>query len=100
MLNQFRFSLWRGQVAFALATLEAYYSRTKNEEKYQELIDYLFERRPNIFNDADRRLQRQDIGAVAAEKVCDLSARSHRLQFLASPSPLEHLGIAYTRYVI
>ena len=59
LLKQLRFSLWQGQVELALAVLETYHSSTKNEEKLQELIDYLSERHPYIVNYETRRRQRQ-----------------------------------------
>ena len=72
LLKQLRSSLWQGQVESALATLEGYRSGTKNEEKLQELIDYLSAHKPYIVNYETRRRQRQYIGSAHAEKACDL----------------------------
>jgi hypothetical protein len=65
-------SLWGGQVELALEALEAYRAQTKNEEKLQELIDYLRARKPYIVNYNERRRKRQYIGSAHAEKACDL----------------------------
>ena len=64
--------LWKGETELALATLETYRSHTKNEEKLQELMDYLSARKPYIVNYNERRLLRQYIGSAHAEKACDL----------------------------
>ena len=72
LLKQLPPSLWRGQVETALAALEGCRSGAKNEEKIQELIDYLSARKPYIINYETRRRQRQYIGSAHAKKACDL----------------------------
>lgn len=64
--------LWKGQTDLALATLETYRAHTKNEEKLQELINYLSARKPYIVDYNQRRLHQQYIGSAHAEKACDL----------------------------
>jgi hypothetical protein len=64
--------LWKGETELALEILETYRCETKNEEKLQELIDYLTARKPYIVNYNERRLLRQYIGSAHAEKACDL----------------------------
>lgn len=64
--------LWRGQVDDAIAQLEAYRSQCRNEEKLDELINYLSARKPYLVNYKDRRARRIYIGSGHAEKACDL----------------------------
>lgn len=65
-------SLWIGEIGSAIEALEACRPNTKNEQKLQELIDYLKARKPYIVNYHQRRQQRQYIGSAHAEKACDL----------------------------
>ena len=65
-------SLWIGRVGSAVKALEACRPQAKNEEKLQELIDYLKARKPYIVNYNQRRRQRQYMGSAHAEKACDL----------------------------
>jgi hypothetical protein len=65
-------SLWKGQVETALAILEDCRPQAKNEEKLQELLDYLKARKAYIVNYDERRLKQQYIGSAHAEKACDL----------------------------
>ncbi len=64
--------LWQGEVAAALATLEAYRPRAKRPSKVDELISYLAARAPYIPNYRARRRARQYIGSGQAEKANDL----------------------------
>jgi hypothetical protein len=64
--------LWRGQVREAIAHLEAYRSECRNEEKLDELINYLTAREPYIVNYKERRAKRIYIGSAHAEKANDL----------------------------
>lgn len=65
-------NLWRGQVDDALAQLEAYRPKCRNEQKLDELISYLTARKPYLVNYKDRRARRIYIGSGHAEKACDL----------------------------
>ena len=65
-------SLWIGRVGPAVKALEACRPHAKNEQKLQELIDYLKARKPYIVNYNERRLNRQYMGSAHAEKACDL----------------------------
>ena len=56
----------------AITTLEVHWADAKNQEKLQELIDYLDNRKPYIVNYDERRRQCQYIGSAHAEKACDL----------------------------
>jgi hypothetical protein len=64
--------LWRGQVTDALALLTSYRSECRNEQKLDELINYLSAREPYILNYKERRAKRIYIGSGHAEKACDL----------------------------
>jgi len=64
--------LWRGQVDEAIAHLEACRAECRNEEKLDELINYLTARKPHIVNYKERRAKRIYIGSGHAEKACDL----------------------------
>jgi hypothetical protein len=64
--------LWRGQVDDAIALLEAYRPKCRNEERLHELINYLTARKPYLVNYKDRRARRIYIGSGHAEKACDL----------------------------
>ena len=64
--------LWRGQVTPATTLLESYRPECRNEEKLDELINYLSAREPYIVNYKDRRTKRIYIGSGHAEKACDL----------------------------
>jgi hypothetical protein len=64
--------LWRGKVTEATDILQAYRPECRNEEKLDELIDYLTAREPYIVNYKERRAQRIYIGSGHAEKACDL----------------------------
>jgi hypothetical protein len=64
--------LWHGQVDEAIAQLEAHRAECRNEEKLDELIDYLTARKPYIVNYQERRAKRIYIGSGHAEKACDL----------------------------
>ena len=64
--------LWKGQVDSALEALEACRPQTKNEQKLQELMDYLRARKAYIVNYNERRRKQQYIGSAHAEKACDL----------------------------
>jgi hypothetical protein len=56
----------------AIAHLEAYRSECRNEEKLDELINYLTAREPYIANYKERRAKRIYIGSAHAEKANDL----------------------------
>ncbi len=64
--------LWRGQVSESLTLLESYRPECRNEEKLDELINYLSAREPYIVNYKERRAKRIYIGSGHAEKACDL----------------------------
>jgi hypothetical protein len=64
--------LWRGQVTDALALLASYRPECRNEQKLDELINYLSAREPYILNYKERRAKRIYIGSGHAEKACDL----------------------------
>jgi hypothetical protein len=64
--------LWRGQVNDAIDQLEAYRPKCRNEQKLDELINYLAARKPYLVNYKDRRARRIYIGSGHAEKACDL----------------------------
>jgi hypothetical protein len=64
--------LWRGQVLDAVAHLEAHRAECRNEEKLEELINYLKAREPYIVNYKERRAKRQYLGSAHAEKANDL----------------------------
>lgn len=64
--------LWRGQVDDAIDQLEAYRPKCRNEQKLDELINYLAARKPYLVNYKDRRARRIYIGSGHAEKACDL----------------------------
>jgi hypothetical protein len=64
--------LWRGQVLEAITTLEQYRPQAKNEDKLDELINYLHNRQNYIPNYRERRAQRQYIGSAHVEKGNDL----------------------------
>ncbi|PZD70393.1 hypothetical protein C1752_13119 [Acaryochloris thomasi RCC1774] len=65
-------SIWIGRVGSALKALEACRPHTKNEQRLQELIDYLKARNSYIVNYNERRLNRQYMGSAHTEKACDL----------------------------
>jgi len=64
--------LWQGRVADAIALLEACRPECRNEQKLDELINYLAAREPYIPNYKDKRANRFYIGSGHAEKACDL----------------------------
>lgn len=64
--------LWHGQMDEAITQLEAHRAECRNEEKLDELIDYLTARKPYIVNYQERRAKRIYIGSGHAEKACDL----------------------------
>jgi len=64
--------LWRGDVAGALAVLEAERPESKNEAKLDELIGYLQAREPWMVNYRQRRIERRYIGSAHVEKANDL----------------------------
>lgn len=64
--------LWRGQVTEAVELAIAYRPDCRNEEKLDELINYLSARAPYIVNYKERRAKRLYIGSGHAEKACDL----------------------------
>lgn len=72
LLAQLLRSLWVGDVATAVADLEAYRPQTCHEEKLDELLGYLRERAGTIPNYRERRRQRQYLGSGAVEKANDL----------------------------
>ena len=63
---------WRGQVDEAVAQLESYRPECRNEEKLDEVINYLTARKPYIVNYKERRANRIYIGSGHAERVNDL----------------------------
>ncbi len=64
--------LWRGDVAAAVALLEAYRPETRNTEVLDTLIAYLQARQPWIPNYRQRRIDQQYIGSGHVEKANDL----------------------------
>lgn len=64
--------LWRGQVTEAIDLLESHRPECRNEDRLNELINYLSAREPYIVNYAERRTKRIYIGSGHAEKACDL----------------------------
>jgi hypothetical protein len=64
--------LWQGQVAEAIAALEAHRPQAKNEAKLDELIGYLHDRAIYIPNYRERRRERCYIGSGHVEKANDL----------------------------
>ena len=64
--------LWRGDVAGAIAVLEAERGETKNEAKLDELIGYLQARQAWMVNYRQRRIERRYIGSAQVEKANDL----------------------------
>lgn len=77
LLGRVLHRLWRDQVDDAITCLEAYRPETKNEQKLDELINYLTERRLYIPNYKERRAQQKFIGSGHGEKANDLLV-SHR----------------------
>ena len=72
LLRQLYRRLWRGNVAGAIAVLEAERAQTKKEAKLDELIGYLQARTPWIPNYRQRRIERKYIGSAHVEKANDL----------------------------
>jgi hypothetical protein len=64
--------LWQGQVEQAIGVLEAYRGQARNEERLEELLVYLHERKPYIPNYRERRREREYIGSGHVEKANDL----------------------------
>jgi hypothetical protein len=64
--------LWQGEVAGALAELEAYRPQTKHEGRLDELIGYLRNRQESIVNYRERRQRQRYIGSGAVEKANDV----------------------------
>ncbi len=64
--------LWQGEVAVAIAALQAYRPEAKNVAKLDELISYLRERQPYLVNYGQRRRERRFIGSGHVEKANDL----------------------------
>lgn len=64
--------LWQGDVAAAVALLEAYRPQAKDGERLEEWITYLRERAPYIPNYWGRRRTCQYIGSGAVEQVNDV----------------------------
>jgi hypothetical protein len=64
--------LWQGEVASAVAVLEAYRPQAKNTERLEEWITYLNERAPYIPNYRERRRTCQYIGSGTVEKMNDV----------------------------
>ena len=71
MLRLYR-RLWRGDVAAAVALLEAYREETRNTEVLDTLIAYLQARQQWIPNYRQRRIDQQYIGSGHVEKANDL----------------------------
>jgi hypothetical protein len=65
-------SLWQGNLEDAIAHLEACCPECRNEEKLNDLIQYLKARKPYIPNYRERRAERFYIGSGHVEKACDL----------------------------
>jgi hypothetical protein len=63
--------LWRGEVADAIAVLEAYRPEARNVEWLDKLITYLREREPYIPPYGERRRTSQYIGSGQVEKAND-----------------------------
>ena len=64
--------LWHGDVAGAIAVLEAERPSTKNEAKVDELMAYLQARQAWIPNYRQHRIERKYIGSGHVEKANDL----------------------------
>jgi hypothetical protein len=64
--------LWRGDVAAAVAVLEAYRSKAKNAEVLDSFIAYLQAREAWIPNYRQRRIKQHYIGSGQVEKANDL----------------------------
>ena len=64
--------LWRGDVAAAVAILEAYRPKAKNAEVLDTFVAYLQAREAWIPNYRQRRLAQQYIGSGQVEKANDL----------------------------
>lgn len=64
--------LWEGDVAGAVAALEAYRPGARNEAKLEELAAYLEARTELLPNYRERRRQQQYLGSGAVEKANDL----------------------------
>jgi hypothetical protein len=64
--------LWKGAVAEALKVLEKYRPHAKNEERLEELIQYLASRRAMLVDYRERRMHRKYIGSGGIEKGNDL----------------------------
>jgi hypothetical protein len=64
--------LWRGDVAAAIAVLEAYRPKAKNAEVLDTLVAYLGAREAWIPNYRQRRIEQQYIGSGQVEKANDL----------------------------
>jgi len=90
LLGQLYRRLWRGDVAAAVAVLEAQRSATKNETKLDELIGYLRAREPWIPNYRQRRIEQRYIGSGHVEKANDLIVarrqKNHGMQWSAATS--------------
>jgi hypothetical protein len=65
-------SIWRGEVDAALTQLQAHRPMAKNQEKLDELIAYLRERRAYLPDYRERRRLRRYIGSGQSEKDNDL----------------------------
>ena len=80
-------TLWHGKGEDAIAFLKDYVSQAKNQEKLQELINYL-QRRTSIFaNYGQRRRERRFIGSGHVEKANDLIVAQRQ----------KHQGMAWKR---
>ncbi len=64
--------LWRGDVAAAIAVLEAQRSQARNTEALESLITYLQARQAWMVNERQRRIEQQYIGSGQVEKANDL----------------------------
>jgi hypothetical protein len=64
--------LWQGQVSAAIGLLEAYRPQARNQERLDELIQYLHDRQAYIPNYRQRRREQHYIGSGQAEKANDL----------------------------
>jgi Uncharacterised protein family (UPF0236) len=72
LYRRVRKPLWEGEVAQALDRLEQYRPHAKNEERLEELIQYIESRREMLVNYRERRKHREYIGSGGIEKGNDV----------------------------
>jgi hypothetical protein len=77
--------LWHGNIEQAIGRLEKY--QTKNQEKHQDLIDYLTKNQPYIIDYAKRKEAGKTIGSGRMEKTIDCMVARRQKEKAMSRSP-------------